>query len=94
MVSSLIVTLEKTSISIIISKIRGAANKESSQVLWMEMIFSPPQKMEESYSSKARLESPTEGIYLIIIINNYLFVIFIFLNIFFINSISCYKKAY
>ena len=47
------------------SKMRGAANKESSQVLWMEMIFSPPQKMEESYSSKARLESPTEGIYLI-----------------------------
>ena len=44
---------------------RGAANKESSQVLCIDIIFSPPQNIEESYSSKARLESPTEGTYLI-----------------------------
>ena len=48
-VSSLRVTLVNNSIKIIISIINGAANNESSHVLWIEIIFSPPQKIEESY---------------------------------------------
>ena len=64
-VSSFTIILEKASIKIIISNIKGAANNESSHVLWIDIIFSPPQKMAESYSSRALFESPTVGTYLI-----------------------------
>ena len=43
----------------------GAASNESSQVLCRTIVFCPPIKISEVYSSIARLLSPTYGTYLI-----------------------------
>lgn len=42
----------------------GTARRESSQMLYEEIVFTPPRKIYEVYSSKALLESPTKGTYL------------------------------
>uniref|UniRef100_A0A6B0UBU2 Putative secreted protein n=1 Tax=Ixodes ricinus TaxID=34613 RepID=A0A6B0UBU2_IXORI len=47
------------------SMMRGAASKESSQVLWTTMVLWPPSMISLVYSSMARLLSPTYGTYLI-----------------------------
>lgn len=47
------------------SKMRGLARSESSHVLCMEIVFLPPMKISDVYSSSARFESPTYGTYLI-----------------------------
>lgn len=57
----LVISSPRTSISII----RGTANNESSQMLYVEMVLIPPKKIYEVYSSRALLESPTYGTYLI-----------------------------
>ncbi|BAT10554.1 Os10g0369950 [Oryza sativa Japonica Group] len=46
------------------SRMMGAARSESSQVLCSTMVFFPPMKISEVYSSMALLLSPTYGIYL------------------------------
>jgi hypothetical protein len=43
----------------------GTASRESSQILYDEMVLTPPRKIYEVYSSRALLESPTNGTYLI-----------------------------
>lgn len=45
------------------SRMMGAARSESSQVLCSTMVFFPPMKISEVYSSMALLLSPTYGIY-------------------------------
>lgn len=45
------------------SKIRGAANNESSHVLCITIVLRPPMKISEVYSSIALLLSPTYGTY-------------------------------
>lgn len=40
------------------SNMIGDANKESSQVLWIEIVLWPPKNSSDMYSSKALLESP------------------------------------
>merc|ERR1719487_372299 len=47
------------------SRIKGAASSESSQVLCMTIVLVPPMKIWLVYSSIARFESPTVGMYLI-----------------------------
>jgi len=47
------------------SNITPNASSESSQVLWITYYYCPPMEISLIYSSKARLESPTVGIYLI-----------------------------
>lgn len=39
----------------------GVARSESSQVLCITIVFFPPMKISEVYSSMARFESPTYG---------------------------------
>jgi hypothetical protein len=46
------------------STMMGTARRESSQMLYEEMVFIPPMKIYEEYSSRALLESPTKGTYL------------------------------
>jgi len=45
------------------SKMRGAANNESSHVLCIAMVFLPPINISDVYSSMALLLSPTYGTY-------------------------------
>ena len=57
--------LSNISVIRIKSIIIGAANKESSQTLYVEITFFPPKKISETYSSIAFFESPVLGQYLI-----------------------------
>ena len=41
----------------------AGGKEKSSQTLWIEMVERPPMKISLSYSSMARLESPTAGTY-------------------------------
>ena len=43
----------------------GVASSESSHVLCITIVFVPPMKISDVYSSIARFESPTRGTYLI-----------------------------
>ena len=47
------------------SKMSGEASSESSHVLCMEIVLTPPMKISLVYSSRARFESATYGTYLI-----------------------------
>jgi len=49
------------------SKIIGAANNESSQTLYNEIVCFPPKKISATYSSIAFLLSPADGTYLMMI---------------------------
>ena len=46
-----------------ISIIRGTASSESSHMLYDVIVFVPPRKIYEEYSSIALFESPTNGTY-------------------------------
>ncbi len=56
--------LVKSSPRTIISIMIGTARSESSQILYVEIVFVPPKKIYDVYSSKALLLSPTNGTYL------------------------------
>jgi hypothetical protein len=57
--------LVKSSPKMIISIMIGTAKRESSQMLYVEIVFVPPKKIYEEYSSRALLLSPTKGTYFI-----------------------------
>jgi len=61
---SSIVILVRSSLIMSKSSITGAARSESSQMLYEEIVFNPPIKICDEYSSNALLESPTKGTYL------------------------------
>mmetsp|Transcript_34911 Transcript_34911/g.67917 ORF Transcript_34911/g.67917 Transcript_34911/m.67917 type:complete len:224 (+) Transcript_34911:49-720(+) len=63
--SGLISMRWQSSVRIARSRIKGEANRESSHVLCITIVLSPPMKILVVYSSRARLLSRTNGTYFI-----------------------------